>query len=109
MIVSSAIMHVTKELDYGNSSLTWVLPYDKTEFANNRQAYEDYYNSIEICEESAKAHPKSAIKIRNRYMIDRSNMCVFYVSKSSGGAYHALRYAEKQDKTIINLCNDKTV
>ena len=109
LIVASAIRRAIKEFDYGNSSLIWVLPYDKAEFVNNRQAYESYYNSVEICEESAKAHPKAAISIRNRYMIDRSDVCVFYVSKSSGGAYQALRYAEKQDMKIINLCNDKTV
>ena len=109
LIVASAIRMATKELDYGNSSLIWILPYDKAEFENNRQAYEDYYDSVEVCEESAKVHPKSAIKIRNRYMIDRSDLCVFYVSKSSGGAYQALRYAEKQDKKIINLYNNKFV
>ena len=109
LIVASAIRQAIKELDYGNSSLIWVLPYVKAEFENNRQAYEDYYDNIDICEESAKVHPKAAIRIRNRRMIDRSDQCVFYVSKSSGGAYQALRYAEKQNKMIINLCNDKVV
>ena len=109
LIVVSAIRRAIKESDYGNSSLIWVLPYDKAEFKNNRQAYENYYDSIEICEGSAKAHPKAAISIRNRYMIDRSDVCVFYVSKSNGGAYQALRYAEKQDKKIINLSNNKFV
>lgn len=109
LIVASAIRRAVKEFNYGNSSLIWILPYDRAEFENNRQAYEAYYDSIEICVASAKAHPKAAIKIRNRYMIDRSNLCIFYVSKSNGGAYQALRYAEKQDKKIINLFNNKFV
>lgn len=49
LIVASAIRRAIKEFDYGNSSLIWVLPYDKVEFKNNRQAYENYYDSIEIC------------------------------------------------------------
>lgn len=51
----------------------------------------------------SNAHPKSAIQIRNRAMVNRSDLCVFCVTHKSGGAYQTLRYAEKADSNIINL------
>ena len=58
---------------------------------------------VEVCEQSAKAHPKSAILIRNRVMVDRSDLCVFCVTHKSGGAYQTLRYAEKTGANTMNL------
>ncbi|MBE6747102.1 MAG: hypothetical protein E7558_06600 [Ruminococcaceae bacterium] len=58
-----------------------------------------------MCEESASAHYKSAYKIRNKNMIDRSDFIVFYVNKNKGGAYEALKYAQKTNKAYINFGN----
>ena len=67
-------------------------------------SYDNYYDSVEVCEQSANTHPKAAIQIRNRAMIDRSDLCVFYVTHKSGGAYLTLRYADKANANILNLC-----
>ena len=66
-------------------------------------SYDSYYDSVEVCEKSALAHPKSAIQIRNKVMVDRSDLCVFYITRKSGGAYQTLRYAEKTGANAINL------
>ena len=79
------------------------MPYLKADYINNQESYDSYYDSVEICEQSAHAHPKAAIQIRNRAMIDRSDLCVFYVSKKKGGAYQTFRYAETTGIPIINL------
>lgn len=52
---------------------------------------------------SCKAHPKSAIQIRNKYMVNRSDLVIFYVETTSGGAYQTMKYADKQCKNIINI------
>ena len=103
-LVTSAIRRCRKHLDTANCSVTWVMPYLKADYVKNSKSYDNYYDSVEVCEQSANAHPKSAIQIRNREMIDRSDLCVFYVTHRSGGAYQTLRYAEKADANIINLC-----
>lgn len=69
----------------------------------NSECYDNYYDSVEVCEQSAIAHPKSAIQICNRAMIDRSDLCVFCVTHNSGGAYQTLSYAEGVGANIINL------
>ncbi|MGN0619073.1 MAG: hypothetical protein ACI4J7_08645, partial [Ruminiclostridium sp.] len=76
-------------------------------YMNNSDSFMAYYNEIEICEQSAAAHFKAAIQIRNRAMIDRSDLVVCYVRRKGGGAYKALQYAEKQERTVINLALPK--
>ena len=102
-IVSSAVLRSKKRADAGNCSLTWVMPYLSSDYTHNQEDYERYYDAIEVCEQSALAHPKSAIQIRNRAIVDRSDLCVFYVCKNTGGAFQTMRYAAKEGKNIINL------
>ena len=103
-LVTSAILRCKKRLDTANCSVTWVMPYLKADYVKNSDSYDNYYDSVEVCEQSANTHPKAAIQIRNRAMVDRSDLCVFYVTHKSGGAYQTLRYAEKANANIINLC-----
>lgn len=102
-LVTSAILRCRKRLDTANCSVTWVMPYLKADYVKNSDSYDNYYDSVEVCEQSANAHPKAAIQIRNRAMVDRSYLCVFYVTHRSGGAYQTLRYAERTGANIINL------
>ena len=104
-IVSSAIRSV-KEL-CGDECIchTLVLPYLKAEYINNIESFEEYYDEIEICEASAAAHPKAAIQIRNRAMVDRSDFVVCCIEHNSGGACQTVRYAGKQGKQIVNVMN----
>ena len=102
-LVSSTVKRMKNEMGYSNSSLIWVMPYDKAEYENNRKSFEEYYDEIEVCYESSITHLKSSISIRNRRMIDRSDLVIFYVRQNSGGAYKAMEYAMKIGKRIINL------
>ena len=102
-LVTSAILRCRKRLDTANCSVTWVMPYLKADYVKNSDSSDNYYDSVEVCEQSANAHPKAAIQIRNRAMVDRSYLCVFYVTHRSGGAYQTLRYAERTGANIINL------
>ena len=67
--------------------------------------FEAYYDEIELCSAAAGSHPKGAIQIRNRQMVDRSDLVVFCVDHSSGGAYQTQRYAQRKKKEILNLAH----
>lgn len=101
--VSSAIRRAQKRQGFENRSHTLVLPYRSMEYENNQEGFEDFYSNIEICEKSAFVHPKAAIKIRNKYMVDRSDLVICYVEKEGGGAFAAVSYAKACNKKIINL------
>ncbi len=103
LLASAAIKRAVREYGYGNTHFTLVLPYMKAEYRDNEKEYLDYYDEVEVCAESADAHPKAAIQIRNRKMVDRSDLVVCCIQHKSGGAYKTMQYAEKQGKHIINL------
>lgn len=103
LMASSVIRRLKKEIYSDNVFLTLVLPYETAELRNNIESFENYYDSIEICEACADRNFKSAFTIRNRDMVDRSDLVVVYVKNNSGGAYQTLRYAEKNEKKIVNL------
>ena len=103
ILAASVVKRVKKQMDYGNCSLIWVLPYIKAEFRDNEKNFLEYYDDVEVCEQSSKAHFKSAMQIRNRAMVDRSDLVICCIQHKSGGAYKTVQYAEKQDKNIFAL------
>lgn len=102
-IVASTVKAVKRSIGDDNSALVWVMAYPKAEYSNNEESFDDYYDEIEICEASSQCHFKSAIQVRNRDMVDRSDLVVCFVERDSGGAYSTLQYARKQEKQVINL------
>ena len=109
LLASASIKRAISSYSYGNIHLTLVLPYMKAEFRDNEKEYLDYYDEIEICAESSEAHPKSAIQVRNRNIVDRSDLVICCIQHKSGGAYQTIQYAEKQGKKIINLADEKQI
>ena len=100
---SSAVLRVRKRYRDDNSSLILVLPYARAEYLNNEETYHNYYSEVEISYEASKAHPKAAIQIRNREMVDRANLILCCIEREQGGAWQTIQYAIKQGKTVINL------
>ena len=105
ILAASVIRKIARGRDTGNCSLTLVMPYLRAGFEKNQSEYEAYYDSVELCEESAAAHPKAAIQIRNRAMVNRSDLCIFYVTHPTGGAYWSKQYAEAAGKRIIPVAD----
>ena len=94
ILAASVVRRVKKQMDYGNCSLIWVLPYMKAEFRDNEKNFLEYYDDVEVCEQSAKAHYKAAMQIRNRAMVDRSDLVICCIQRKGGGAYKTVQYAE---------------
>ena len=103
ILAASVVRRVKKQIDYGNCSLIWVLPYMKAEFRDNEKEFLEYFDDVEICEQSAKAHFKLAMQIRNRAMVDRADLVICCIQHKSGGAYKTVQYAQKQGLTVINI------
>jgi hypothetical protein len=53
--------------------------------------------------EASEGHPKFAISRRNKSIVESADVIVCCVEKDYGGAYNAYKYAQKKEKTIINL------
>lgn len=104
-IVTAEVRRIKRDVYDANSSLIWVMPYDKAEYKQNRESFDAYYDEVETCPESDGAYPKAAIQIRNRSMVDRSDLVVFYVTHQSGGAFQTMKYAESIGKDMLNIAS----
>ena len=101
--VSSTVLRVRKNVRDDNSALVLMLPYPTAEYLNNEEYFHEYYTDVEISYAASMAHPKSAIQIRNREMVDRADLIICYVEEKAGGAWQTVKYAIEQEKTVINL------
>lgn len=95
---SSAVRKQGKKI-----KLVCIKPYMSNELNTNKEYYNCMYDDIIIPDELAFVHYKSAITKRNRWMIDNSDVVIVYAIRNHGGAYDAMRYAERQNKTIIRV------
>ena len=103
-LVSSAIRRCKREIRDNNSAHVWVLPYVTADYRDNEEDYRAYYDEIEVFDSAGK-HFKAAFQARNRNMVDRADLVVFYVERNEGGAYQTMRYAIQQGKQYINLAD----
>ncbi len=105
--VSSIVRKIKRENCDDNSSLVLMLPYLTAEYLNNEENFKKYYDSVEVSLRASKSHPKSAIQIRNREMVDRAELVICFVEKNYGGAYKTIEYAKKQGREIINIAKEE--
>jgi len=49
---------------------------------------------------------RGCMQKRNRYLVDCSQFCVCYLTKTSGGTAYTTNYAEKQGLIVINLAGN---
>ena len=96
---ASAIKRAQAAHDKSNSELTLVLPYAVADM----KRYEEYYDGIILPECVQGAHPKGAIRLKNRWMVEQSDLVIVYIERESGGAYTAMKYAQRLHKKVINL------
>ena len=60
-LVSSTLRRVKKNYREDNSEHTLILPYFTAEYNQNEDAYEKYYDRVEVSIMGTKVHPKAAI------------------------------------------------
>ena len=97
--VASVIKRVQKQLDRDNNVIILTLPYTVKDI----EYYEDYYDEIVIPDAIGRAHPKAAITLRNRWMVDAADLVIAYIEHEEGGAYKTAKYAEKNNKKVVYL------
>ena len=104
ILVASAAKRAQRAYGTSNSALILLQPYP----CKNDLYYEKFYDEIQypVCKGT---HPKAAITKRNCWMIDRADLLVAYVERGRvGGAWTALRYAEKIGVKVKNLASEAT-
>ena len=103
LLCAAVIRRCRKSLGGDNSAMILVLPYETAEYKHDLPALLDYYDEVQICEEASQAHFRAALTVRNRAMIDRSDLVIGCVAQEAGGAYRAMRYAQTRGTAWMNL------
>ena len=86
-----------------NIQLTLVLPYMSNRLNTYKTYYEEMYDGIVIPEELLGVHPKAAITMRNRWMVDASDCVIACVRRNFGGAYETAKYARHTGRIVFDL------
>ncbi len=88
---------------YQNICLCMVCAYNPDKYSRIRQNFllENY--EVIYPEEAAKGALRFAIARRNKFIAENADIVVCYITHHSGGAYQAVKIAEKCGKRIINL------
>ena len=97
---ATVVKRVQNSTGKANNEFICVLPYPEKDM----EYYEKYYDNVMI-PDIGKVHPKGAITKRNRWMIEQADLVICYIEREKGGAYTALKYAQKLEKAIINLAD----
>lgn len=83
--------------------LVLVMPYLTERLNMAKKFYEAQYDEILIPAELEGVHPKAAIGLRNRWMVDRSDIVIAALHRDFGGTAEAVRYAEKRGKEVVRI------
>ena len=86
-----------------NIKLMLVLPYMSNRLNKYKAYYEKMYDGIVIPENLLGVHPKAAITMRNRWMVDASDYVIACVRRDFGGAYETVKYAQRTGKTVFEI------
>lgn len=65
-----------------------------------------YERLLYLSDETRVLSPRyydGCMQVRNAYMVDRSYICVAYMTRLHGGTLSTVRYALKQDVPVVNL------
>lgn len=83
----------------------FVTPYITESYEKNHLSYiKESYD--EILYPPLESVPyRFAISARNKWLVENSDLIVFFVRRRFGGAYKAYLHAKKKGKQILNLCN----
>ena len=83
--------------------LVLVAPYLTKRLNMDKEFYETLHDEILIPAELDGVHPKAAIGLRNRWMVDHSDIVIAALHRDFGGAAEAVRYAEKRGKGVMRI------
>ena len=85
-----------------------VVPHEGQEDGYTPDQRRQYERILAAADERVTVSTKSdrnAYHIRNRYMVDRAEVCVAYLAFEHGGTAYTVKYAEKKSIPVINIAD----
>ena len=89
-------------MTHHNTKLVFITPYLSHE--SNLKNKTTQYDAI-IYPEIESVPSRYAICHRNRWMVEKADVVISFITHQSGGAYQTYRHAVSKNKTIFNIAN----
>ncbi|MBQ7654080.1 MAG: hypothetical protein IJS17_03310 [Clostridia bacterium] len=107
-LFDSYMLEATRELQakYPHIKRVLVIPYITKTLENYKRDYERDFDSILLPHEMLLVPPRFAILKRNEWVIDQSDIVLFYTRYTYGGSGKAADYARRKKKFTIHLEKD---
>lgn len=93
---------VLRELAQQYPQINYGVVLERMPRKQNESETTDYSDTM-LPEGIEEVPPRFAISWRNKWMLQRSDYVVTYITHSWGGAAHSAEMAEKQRKVVINI------
>ena len=91
---------------YPEIRLHLALPCENQTKGWSERAVSLYNSIIDRADEvvyTSREYTSGCMHIRNRYMVDNSEVCIAYKTRESGGTAYTVRYALEKGRRIINV------
>ena len=104
------ILRLKKE--YPDIALHLVIPCENQSdkwSAGQKSTYLYLQKSADHTDTLSKMYYPGCMQVRNRFMVDRSSLCICYLNQVKGGTASTVRYALNRRLKIINLFDDSVI
>lgn len=71
--------------------------------AENKAVYEKVLSAADEVIYTSQAYFKGCMHKRNRYLVDHSNICIYYLTENTGGTAYTVNYAISKQLAIHNM------
>lgn len=72
----------------------------------DRQRYEEICQRADVVHYTADRYSTSCMMRRNRFMVDNSVACIFYLTNQRSGTYKTVSYALEQNLKLYNILSE---
>lgn len=69
----------------------------------DKMKYDKIKNTADEVVYTSQEYDRGCMFKRNRYMVDRSDVCICYLKKETGGTAYTVKYARQKNREIISL------
>lgn len=69
----------------------------------DRAIYEHIKAQADKVVYTAQEYTKNCMHLRNRHLVDNSNVCICYLTERTGGTAYTVSYARMQGIEVINI------
>lgn len=103
-IAARAVLKARERMD--DISLSLAIPYRGMEQRwplPEKQEFENILAAADSVHYLAESYDRDCMLRRNRYMIEKSETCICYMTRNTGGTAYTVAQAVKKGCTVINL------